>query len=385
MSSIYKKFLLILFLFFLNINNLFAQAKPFKIGYFLLFSAAPFIYAEENGHFKKEGLEIKLIPYKNLTDLSTDFYNGKIDAAIFPVPIIFSYTLGLLPNIPAEKVKVVMTSGVNGGCMVRIDSSIKSPKDLRGKIVASFPQLCFCYPLFKYFLKHYGIDPEKDVKYLIVSFNELFNYVRERKRLEKELTKNRDNKELTRELMEKYKKLPKISAFLIPEPFATFVKNEVDGEIIAMTRIIWRDHPSAGLVIKEKNLTENKIILEKIIGVIGKVSLTLDLPQNRDNLVKVLLKSPYNPPEFTYPILKEAFKAGRTDYLVFPYKSSAIAWIEILKELKMLPSNVDSYRLGEETFASEFARAALKKAGVPVPPSDYRPEVIMGEVKNFRR
>jgi len=149
------------------------------------------------------------------------------------------------------------------------------------------------------------------------------------------------------------------------------------------TRNIWRDHPFGGLVVKEKDIREKQAIIEKLIGVIGKVSLTLDLPQNRENLVKVLLNSPYNPPEFTYPILKEAFKAGESDYLVFPYKSSAIAWIEVLKELKMLPSNVDSYRLGEEIFASEFARAALKKAGVPVPPSDYRPEVIMGEVKTL--
>ncbi|MEZ0344379.1 MAG: hypothetical protein ABWJ99_06235 [Caldimicrobium sp.] len=72
-------------------------------------------------------------------------------------------------------------------------------------------------------------------------------------------------------------------------------------------------------------------------------------------------------------------------FIILPYKSSAVAWVEILKTLGMLPANVDAFKLAEETFAAEFTREALKKAGVPVPPFDYRPEVIMGEIKRYRR
>lgn len=381
MISMVRKISLILILFLFNVNCLLAQGRPFKIGFFSIFMAAPFIYAEQTGVFNKEGLEVKIIRYKSLMEMAQDFHQGKIDGAIFPIPMVFSYRLGLLPDIPAEKVKVVLIAGVNGGSLVVIDPSIKNPKDLKGKMVASFDKKCPCYPLLRYFLIKYGIDPEKEAKHAVFSFDDLKNYILEQMRLAKAVAKNRDNKEL----VERYRKMQKISAFLLTEPNTSFIKQATKGIVMASTRNIWRDHPSGGLVVKENDLNGKQAILEKIIGIIGKVSLTLDQPQNRDTLVKVLLKTPYIPPEFTYPVLREAFKAGVTDYLVFPYKSSAIAWIEILKELKMLPSNVDSYRLGEEIFASEFARAALKKAGVPVPPSDYRPEVIMGEVKNFRR
>ncbi len=72
-------------------------------------------------------------------------------------------------------------------------------------------------------------------------------------------------------------------------------------------------------------------------------------------------------------------------FIILPYKSSAVAWVEILKTLGMLPANVDTFKLAEETFAAEFTREALKKAGVPVPPSDYRLELIMGEIKRYYR
>jgi nitrate/nitrite transport system substrate-binding protein len=380
---------------FFSFKFLFAQMQTFKIGFFSLFMGAPFIYAEETGAFKKEGLNVKMIPYNNLMEMANDFHQGKLEAAIFPIPMVFSYRLGLLSGIPSEDVKVILVAGANGGSLVVTDSTIKNPRDLKGKIVVSFPKMCPCYPLLRYFLIKYGIDPEKDAKHKVFNFDELIDYTLERNRIERDLKKyrellahNKDDKDLREKyekLRNKYDALPKISAFLIPEPNTTFIKSLKGGYVMVSTRNIWKDHPFGGLVVKEKILKERKETVGRMVGVIGKVCQTIDLPQNREKLVSVLLKSRYNPPEFTYSILREAFKAGETDYPVFPYKSSAIAWVEILKSLGMLPAKVDAFSLAEETFFSEFTREALSKAGVPVPPTDYRPEVIMGEIKNYRR
>ena len=398
MKRLFASFCFILISLFFNFNFLFAQVKTFKIGFFSLFMAAPFIYAEQTELFKKEGVDVKIVPYANLMEMAKDFHNEKLDAAIFPIPMVFSYKLGLLQDIPSENIKVVLVAGANGGSLVVIDPSIKNPQDLKGKTVVSFSIMCPCYPLLRYFLIRYGIDPEKDAKHMVFNFDDLINYVLEKNRLDREIKRYKNllaNAKDERELKEikakyeslraRYNSLPKISAFLIPEPNTTFIKSLTGGYIMAQTRSIWKDHPFGGLVVKEKLLRERKEILEKIIGVIGKLCQNIDLPQNREKLVKVLVNTKYNPPEFTYAILKEAFKAGETDYPVFPYKSSAVAWIDILKTLGMLPAKVDAFKIAEETFASEFTREALKKAGVPVPPTDYRAEVIMGEIKRYRR
>lgn len=395
MILLFQRLLITIFCFLLTSNLLFAQTKPFKIGFFSLFMAAPFIYAEQTQLFKKEGLDVQLFPYANLMQMARDFHEGKLDAAIFPIPMVFSYKLGMLPDIPSENVKVILIAGANGGSLVVIDPSIKSPKDLRGKTVVSFSKMCPCYPLLRLFLMKNGIDPEKDSNHMVFDFNTFMDYILEQKRLQKELEKyqdllkknkeDNDLKEKIERLKEKNKKLPRVSAFLIPEPNTTFIKSLTGGIIMARTRNIWKDHPFGGLVVKDAVLKEKKAVIEKVIVVIGKLSLNINLPQNRENLVQVLIKTKYNPPEFTYPILKEAFRAGETDYPVFPYKSSAVAWIDLLKTMGMLPEKVNSFKLAEETFASEFTREILKRANVPVPPSDYRPEVIMGEVKNFRR
>jgi ABC-type nitrate/sulfonate/bicarbonate transport system substrate-binding protein len=395
MTPIFQRLVLLIIFLLLNFNILFAQTRQFKIGFFSLFMAAPFIYAEQTDLFKKEGLDVKLYPYANLMEMAKDFHDGKLDAAIFPIPMVFSYRLGLLSDLPAENIKVILVAGANGGSLVVIDPSIKSPKDLKGKTVVSFSKMCPCYPLLRLFLLKNGIDPEKNANHLVFNFDNFIEYILEQKRIAKEIAKyeelkkkNKDDSEIKEKyekLKDKSKNLPKVSAFLIPEPNTTFIKSLAGGIVMASTRNIWKDHPFGGLVVKDASLKEKKEVIEKIIGVIGRLSLSINLPQNRENLVNILVKTKYNPPEFTYPILKGAFRAGETDYPVFPYKSSAVVWIDLLKTLGMLPEKVDSYKLAEETFASSFTREALKKANVPVPPSDYRAEIIMGEIRNFRR
>ena len=177
MKRLFASFCFILISLFFNFNFLFAQVKTFKIGFFSLFMAAPFIYAEQTELFKKEGVDVKIVPYANLMEMAKDFHNEKLDAAIFPIPMVFSYKLGLLQDIPSENIKVVLVAGANGGSLVVIDPSIKNPQDLKGKTVVSFSIMCPCYPLLRYFLIRYGIDPEKDAKHMVFNFDDLINYV----------------------------------------------------------------------------------------------------------------------------------------------------------------------------------------------------------------
>jgi NitT/TauT family transport system substrate-binding protein len=77
---IMKKYLIILFIFFLGINA--DAAEPLKIGVLLIEDSVPMYVAQQEQYFTKEGIEVELIPFLSALERDSAITARAIDGAV---------------------------------------------------------------------------------------------------------------------------------------------------------------------------------------------------------------------------------------------------------------------------------------------------------------
>ncbi|GGL31833.1 ABC transporter substrate-binding protein [Planomonospora parontospora] len=131
-------------------------------------SSAPLFIAQERGFFKEEGLTIKTETIQAPQAVMPKILNGQIDA------FLTSYvSLITISDSGAAKLKMLAESqqgapGVNGVVVVK-DSSIREPKQLKGKTIAVNVVKALGEVTVSAQLKVHGLAPS-DVKFVPVPF-----------------------------------------------------------------------------------------------------------------------------------------------------------------------------------------------------------------------
>ena len=103
-----------------------AQPKTIKLGLTPAVDAIPFIIAQDNGYFKKRGIEVELQVFKSAKDRDTAFLSTDLDGVLCDLIAICIY------NNSGTSVKI---TGITDGDFMLIagaNSGIKSMKDLKG-------------------------------------------------------------------------------------------------------------------------------------------------------------------------------------------------------------------------------------------------------------
>jgi NitT/TauT family transport system substrate-binding protein len=118
--------------------------------------------AKEAGIYEKNGLDVELILLKGSGQTSTAILGGSIYAAPVALPTVMLADLS-----GADLVNIAHTvPGVQSKLVVR--QEIKRPEDLKGKRVATSSLGSLGDFLFRYIMRKYGLDPNREVTWLSI-------------------------------------------------------------------------------------------------------------------------------------------------------------------------------------------------------------------------
>ena len=142
------------------------QDKPLKKIYWGVtsISASNWIpwLAKEAKIYEKNGLDVELVLLRGSGQTSTAILGGSLFAAPVALPTVMLADLG-----GADLVNVAHTvPGVQSKLLVK--QEIKRPEDLKGKKIATSSLGSLGDFLFRYILRKYGIDPNREVTWLSI-------------------------------------------------------------------------------------------------------------------------------------------------------------------------------------------------------------------------
>ena len=318
--------------------------------------ATPFVYSKLCGFFKKEKLNVNLINYPTMPAIAKDLIRGKLDMCQLVVPLVFAIHSGASPFVKTPMV-VTQITGTNGSAlMVKKGSGIAGPLDFKGKIMAVHSKLSVNYLMNIMFLESYGLRCRQDVMFKIID--------------KKEIVSAMQNGE--------------IDSFLMPEPQDAITEAKDIGDIYLLSKYIWPNHPCCALAARRDFFEENRAMVTDVTRMVTKGGLLANRPATRLEAIDLLQSSPdYNYDKVPKAVLREAFTPGRSDFYPFPYQSSALLIIEIMKKYHLLPAETDNGKLAQEVFQSSLSRKLMTELGADAPVSDYRVEKILGKLKLY--
>jgi len=312
--------------------------------------AAPLIFAEKKGYYKDEGLNLRLVNYPTMSTLAGDLLAGNIDLGQLTVPLTFAMHTGSNPSNLQEDLVMPMILGVHGSnLMVSKDSNIIRPIDFYGKTIATHTKLTVHYLLVRLYLQRNGVDTENDVNMSIVNLNDLARVLQQ----------------------------GEIDAFMMPEPVNALAEETGEATTYILNQFIWRYHPCCGLVSTKAFFDRDRNKIRALVSATCKASLHINKERNREELVSVLRKTPYGFELLSRKVIDMAFAFARSSFYPFPYQSTAVFILQMMREYNLL-STIDVNRTAHEVFLSDFMRECLMAIGKKAPSKNHRPEIVFG-------
>ncbi|MGE5391234.1 MAG: ABC transporter substrate-binding protein [Deltaproteobacteria bacterium] len=134
--------------------------KTITIGVMPDVESIPFIIAEKNGYFKKEGVKVELQHFRSAKDRDSALQGGKLDGMITDVlAVVFANEGGI-------KMRIVSRNDGNIELMAGKNSGIKSVKDLKGRTIGMSTNTIMEYTADQMLIAG-GVKPEEVKKVAI--------------------------------------------------------------------------------------------------------------------------------------------------------------------------------------------------------------------------
>lgn len=141
-----------------------ARATKVKIGYIPFSNCLPFFVAVENGYFSKRGIDVEPVRCHNSSEALNALVAGEVDAL---AGVTFSTYWAAEQEQPG-RLKLFLCHYETpddpfSNLLVRKDSPLQNPTELRGKKVGTYTGVSQLLYL-RLFLKKIGLQPDKDVQ-----------------------------------------------------------------------------------------------------------------------------------------------------------------------------------------------------------------------------
>lgn len=143
----------------------FAKAETVKIALPVAsLESLPIYIAQENGYFKKHGVDVDVITSRGGGEAMKAYIAGDVNIVATGFPEV-----GLMRAKGVDvELFFAQTARVPFGMIARKDEGIKTVADLKGKTVAVTSPGSLTSNLARYFVKQAGLDPDKDVSFVSV-------------------------------------------------------------------------------------------------------------------------------------------------------------------------------------------------------------------------
>ena len=317
----------------------------------------PIVNATLQNYFKKAGLHVNLINYPAMPLIAKDLVSGKLDFGQLIVPLVFAIHTGRNPLGIKEPMVISQIVGTNGSAlMVKKGSGITSPELFKNKIMANHSKLSVHYLINRMFLETHGLDFQRDVNFKIIKLEDVVSAMQQ----------------------------GDVDTFVMPEPKNAVVETKGAGDVYLLSKYIWPNHPCCSLVTRKELYENDKELVTDVTRAVTQSGLYANQPDTREQIIDTL----QSVPDFRFDtipkdILKKAFTPGRSDFYPFPYQSTAMLIIEIMKKYDLLDASLDARKTAEQVFLSNLSRQVMLELGADPPEENFRVEKILGNLKDY--
>jgi two-component system, oxyanion-binding sensor len=362
------------------------------IGFIPLLDCASIVAAAENGFATTEGIDIALVREASWANIRDRLIVGHFDAAHLlgpmavastlgvghlQVPMVAPFALGLggnaitvsMPLWQQMQIEGATLGGnprMQGTALARVVGRRASAGDAPLTFGMVYPFSCHNYEL-RYWLAAVGIDPDRDVRLVVIPPPYLVDTMREEQ----------------------------IDGFCVGEPWNSVAVQAGVGTIVTPTTAIWPLSPEKVVGCRESWAQQNPQRLDALIRALHRASLWCEDPANHADLAHMLAAARYigAPAELLQAALESRlsltpgapatslpnfFVPGR-DGATFPWVSHALWFYSQMvrwRQVEPMPTHLAAVR---GTYRPDIYRRALARAGVDLPGADTKIERFFDE------
>lgn len=362
------------------------EKRRLTLGFVPLTDCAPLVIAKEKGFFAKHGLDVELSRESSWANIRDKVSTGMLDGAqmLAAMPLAAS-----LDNQRSQPMVTALSLDLNGNAVTvskelygrmlatgrdDIDSPSGSAKALKQVVdqdrAAGRPKLSFAvvFPqsshnyLLRYWMADAGIDPDQDVRLIVVPPPQVGHYLR----------------------------AGMIAGCCVGEPWNTLAVSEGLGRIVVTSYDIWNNHPEKVFAVTRNWAQSNPNTHRAVLMALLEACAWLDRAANRPAACELLSNGRYvNVPvdvlekslTGTLLVSSEVSPRSAPDYNVFhryaanfPWRSHAVWFLSQMLRWGELDEVANIEKIARAVYRPEVFRAAADALGVAVPPLDDKSE-----------
>lgn len=341
-----------------------------KIGFIPLTDCAPIVVAAQMGFDKKYGIKITPSKEASWAGVRDKVVNGELHAAHVLYGLMYGVQMGI--GGQQKDMAVLMTLNQNGQGITLSnqlkDKGVTSGATLKRVMenenrdftfAQTFPTGTHAMWLY-YWLGHYGINPMKDVKTIVVPPPQMVANMR----------------------------IGNMDGYCVGEPWNARAIYDKIGYTVATSQDIWTDHPEKVLGCTADFVAKNPNTARAMIMAILEASRYIDATANRASVAKLISGKAYvNAPEeviagrfvgdydngigkkWKDPNYMKFFNDGKVS---FPYLSDGMWFLTQHKRWGLLKSDPDYLAIAKKVNKIELYTEAATQLGVSVPKDPMR-------------
>lgn len=355
-----------------------------RLGYIPLTDAAPLIVALEHGYFARYGLDVTLSRQTSWATLRDKLGVGYLDGAHLLAPMALACSLGI--EGVRQPLVTALSLGLNGNAITVADNLFRDMQagadghpTSAAALAAMVAQrrasgadpLTFAsvYPtsnhtyLLRYWLSAAGIDPDRDVRLIVVPPPQMVQRLRQ----------------------------GDIYGYCVGEPWNTLAVREGIGGIVATGHDVWNNAPEKVLAVSAAWAQRHPGTHAALIGALVEAAQWLDASlENRREAAALLARPEYL--DLPVEVIAGSLvgdvavdaRGGRRelpDFHVFhryaanfPWRSHALWMLAQMVRSGQLSGETELLAVAEAVYRPDVYRRAVAHLGLPVPPVDMKAE-----------
>lgn len=337
------------------------EKTDLTIAFLPITCASPIIMSDPLGFYEKHGLNVTLTKYASWSVVRDAAIAGELDAyhMLAPMPIAMSLGLGSTPF----QVKLASIENNNGqGIAVAKKhlGKVNGPADFKGMTIGIPYDYSNHNLLLRYYLATGGVDPDNDVKLLILPPPDAIAKM----------------------------STGQIDAFILPDNFTQRVVFDDIGFIHLLTKDLWPGHPCCAFVAAQNWIDEHPNTFRALNKAIIDGATYANDPANRKEIAAAIAPREYlnQPVEVLEAVMTGTFEDGQGNSLEipdriyfdpYPWKSFS-SWISTqLVRWNYMPTEKANYEeIGNDIFLTNLARELAEELGADVADEVTRVETL---------